>query len=59
MLRIFEETIMLILKTADSYGSMLELCWKGTQPIKLRDGSMRKFLQDEDEVVLTGKLLFL
>jgi fumarylacetoacetase len=40
--------------TEDSFGSMLELSWKGTKPIKMNDGSTRTFLQDFDEVVLTG-----
>jgi hypothetical protein len=34
---------------------MLELCWKGTKPIRLKDGNTRKFLQDNDEVIITGK----
>ncbi|KAE8749002.1 hypothetical protein FOCC_FOCC004169 [Frankliniella occidentalis] len=34
---------------SDSFGSMLELSWKGTKPIRLGDGSTRKFLQDNDE----------
>ncbi|RWS25310.1 fumarylacetoacetase-like protein [Leptotrombidium deliense] len=38
----------------DSYGSMLELSWKGTKPIQMNDGSTRKFLQDGDEVIFTG-----
>lgn len=33
---------------AFSYGSMLELCWKGTKPIILKDGSSRTFIQDGD-----------
>ncbi|BES94468.1 DUF1969 [Nesidiocoris tenuis] len=37
-----------------SYGSMLELCWKGTKPVPLKDGSTRKFLQDGDEVTIEG-----
>lgn len=41
-------------ETADSYGSMLELSWKGTKPIQLKDGNTRKFLQDKDEVIITG-----
>ncbi|GFG37497.1 hypothetical protein Cfor_09559 [Coptotermes formosanus] len=41
-------------ETADSYGSMLELSWKGTKPIQLKDGNTRKFLQDNDEVIITG-----
>ena len=40
--------------TEDSYGSMLELSWKGTKPLKLTDGSERKFLQDGDTVTLKG-----
>lgn len=40
--------------TPDSYGSMLELSWKGTKPIELADGSQRKFLDDGDTVVLQG-----
>lgn len=35
-----------------SYGSMLELAWKGTKPIKLSDGSERKFLNDNDTVIM-------
>lgn len=40
--------------TADSYGSMLELTWRGERPIELADGSERKFLQDGDTLILTG-----
>lgn len=40
--------------TPDSYGSLLELCWRGTKPIKLPNGEERKFLQDGDTVTLTG-----
>jgi fumarylacetoacetase len=36
------------------YGSMLELSWKGTKEVKLSDGTTRKFLKDEDAVVMTG-----
>ncbi len=36
----------------DSYGSMLELCWKGTRPLKLPDGSERTFLLDGDSVII-------
>ena len=31
--------------TKDSYGSMLELSWRGQNPIPLNDGSERKFYQ--------------
>jgi fumarylacetoacetase len=40
--------------TEDSYGSMLELTWKGTKPIKLSNGEERKFIQDGDSVIMTG-----
>ena len=40
--------------TEDSRGCMLELCWKGTNPIKLPDGSERKFLADGDTVIIKG-----
>ncbi len=38
--------------TPDSYGSMLELAWKGTKPLKLNDGSERKFILDGDTVIM-------
>ncbi len=38
----------------DSFGSMLELSWKGTKPIKLNDGTERKFIQDHDTVIMRG-----
>ena len=40
--------------TPDSYGSMLELSWKGTKPLTLNDGSQRKFINDHDTVILRG-----
>ncbi|HSQ80495.1 MAG TPA: fumarylacetoacetase [Casimicrobiaceae bacterium] len=40
--------------TPDSLGSLLELTWNGTRPLQLQDGSERRFLEDDDEVVLTG-----
>jgi fumarylacetoacetase len=40
--------------TPDSYGSMLELSWRGEKPIKLNDGSERKFINDNDTVTLKG-----
>ncbi len=40
--------------TPDSYGSMLELTWAGSKPLKLRDGTERKFLKDHDTVSITG-----
>ncbi|XP_005989655.1 fumarylacetoacetase isoform X4 [Latimeria chalumnae] len=38
----------------ESFGSMLELAWKGTKTIDLGEGHTRKFLQDGDEVTITG-----
>ncbi len=40
--------------TPDSYGSMLEISWRGTKPVKLNDGSERKFIQDHDTVIMKG-----
>ena len=40
--------------TPDSYGSMLELTWRGSKPIELPDGTQRKFLADGDRVTLRG-----
>ena len=40
--------------TPDSYGSMLELSWGGKNPIKLNDGSERKFINDNDTVIMRG-----
>ena len=41
-------------KTPDSYGSMLELSWMGTKPIKIKNGSERKFLNNGDTITLRG-----
>jgi fumarylacetoacetase len=40
--------------TPDSYGSMLELTWSGQNPIKMNDGSDRKFINDNDTVIIKG-----
>jgi fumarylacetoacetase len=40
--------------TPGSRGSMLELTWRGEQPLTLASGEQRKFLQDGDTVVLSG-----
>jgi fumarylacetoacetase len=40
--------------TPNSYGSMLELAWKGTKPLKMNDGTERKFIQDNDTVIMRG-----
>jgi fumarylacetoacetase len=36
----------------DSRGCMLELTWRGTEPVTLPTGETRKFLEDDDEVIL-------
>lgn len=38
--------------TPDSYGSMLELAWKGTKPVILKNGEKRVFLNDYDTVIM-------
>jgi fumarylacetoacetase len=38
--------------TPDSYGSMLEIAWKGTKPVKMNDGTERKFILDNDTVIM-------
>lgn len=40
--------------TRNSCGSLLEITWRGTDPIKLPNGEERKFLLDGDEVTLRG-----
>lgn len=41
-------------KTPDSFGSMLELSWNGTKPLKLADGSERNFIEDNDRIIMRG-----
>lgn len=36
------------------FGSMLEITLKGTKPVKMNDGSERKFINDHDEVIMTA-----
>jgi fumarylacetoacetase len=38
----------------DSRGSLLELAWNGQKPLALADGATRSFLEDGDEVIITG-----
>jgi fumarylacetoacetase len=40
--------------TPDSYGSLLELAWRGARPLPLPGGGRRVFLEDGDRVTLTG-----
>jgi len=37
-----------------SFGSMLELSWRGSKPVPLDNGEERKFIQDGDTVVVRG-----
>jgi fumarylacetoacetase len=41
--------------TEGSFGSMLEIAWKGTRPVKMKDGSERTFIQDNDKVIIRGR----
>ena len=40
--------------TPDSYGSLLELAWRGTRPVALGNGEERRFLEDGDRVTFRG-----
>ncbi|WP_299220556.1 fumarylacetoacetase [uncultured Aquimarina sp.] len=40
--------------TPDSYGSMLELSWRGEKPVQLKEGGSRKFIEDNDTVIIRG-----
>jgi len=41
-------------KDENSYGSMLELSWSGTQPLRLEEGSTRTFVEDGDTICMKG-----
>ncbi|MDQ0974682.1 fumarylacetoacetase [Neobacillus niacini] len=38
----------------ESRGSLLELTWRGQEPLQLEDGEERKWLEDGDELTMTG-----
>jgi fumarylacetoacetase len=40
--------------TPDSYGSMLEISWQGKNPVAMPDGTERRFILDNDTVVMKG-----
>lgn len=40
--------------TKDSRGSMLEITWRGAEPIKLPNGEERKFINDGDTVIMSA-----
>ena len=37
-----------------SYGSMLEISWRGTKPVPMPNGTERKFINDHDTVTMCG-----
>jgi fumarylacetoacetase len=37
-----------------AFGSMLEITWKGTRPVQIKDGLSRKFIENGDTVVMGG-----
>ncbi|MEC8969399.1 MAG: fumarylacetoacetase [Bacteroidota bacterium] len=37
-----------------SFGSMLEISWKGTKPVQLSDGTERKFINNNDTIIMKG-----
>ena len=41
-------------KDEKSYGSMLELSWAGSKPVDLGSGNSRKFIEDNDTVIIKG-----
>ena len=38
----------------ESRGSLLELTWRGTEPINLGEGEQREWIEDGDEMTITG-----
>jgi fumarylacetoacetase len=40
--------------TEDSRGCMLELTWRGANPLNLPSGETRKWLEDDDRLTITG-----
>ena len=40
--------------TKESRGCLLELTWRGAEPLTLPTGETRKFLEDGDEVIMRG-----
>lgn len=41
-------------KEAESFGSLLELTWGGKYPIEMPDGTVRRFLEDGDTIIIRG-----
>lgn len=40
--------------TPDSFGSMLELSWSGTKTLDLKNDVKRKFIEDNDTIIIRG-----
>ena len=38
----------------DSRGCLLEMTWRGSEPVELPDGTVRRFLQDGDDVIMSA-----
>ncbi len=38
----------------DARGCLLELTWRGTEPVQLPNGEERRFLEDGDEIIMRG-----
>ncbi len=41
-------------KEKDERGCLLELTWRGKEPIELPNGEQRRFLEDGDEIIMRG-----
>lgn len=41
-------------KEKSERGCLLEMTWRGTEPLELPNGEQRRFLQDGDEVIMKG-----
>ena len=41
-------------KEKDERGCLLELTWRGKEPIELPNGEQRRFLEDGDEIIMKG-----
>ena len=41
-------------KEKNERGCLLELTWRGTEPIELPSGEIRRFLEDGDEIIMKG-----
>ncbi len=39
----------------ENRGCLLELAWRGSEPVQLPTGEVRRFLEDGDEVILRGR----